>query len=64
MKKKSTDIPNKGKCIFKHLDIECNKRLKCDGNAKVGCPLSEIANVKPQVPKTTSDYRTTNKQAL
>ena len=55
MKKKSTDTPNKGKCIFKHLDIECNKRLKCDGNAKVGCPLSEIGNVKPQVPKTTSD---------
>lgn len=39
--------PNKYKCIFKHFNIECNERFKCDGTMKVGCPLSEIANVKP-----------------
>lgn len=46
---------NQGKCIFKHLDIECDQRLKCDGNAKEGCPLSEISNIKPQTSKTISD---------
>ncbi len=51
MKKK----PNKGKCVYKRLGIECDRRIECDGKAKVGCPLSKIINVKPQTPKTTSD---------
>lgn len=45
----------KGKCIYKTLGVECNQRLECDGRAKVGCPLSEIINVKPQKPTATSD---------
>lgn len=55
MEKKIVHTTNQGKCIFKHLDIECNQRLECDGNMKVGCPLSKIANVKPKTSKTTSD---------
>lgn len=46
---------NKGKCVYKRLGIECNQRIECDGNAKVGCPLSEISNVKPRTPKIISD---------
>lgn len=55
MEKKIVHTTNYGKCLFKHLDIECTQRLKCNGNMKVGCPLSEIANVKPKTSKTTSD---------
>lgn len=40
--------PNKGKCIYKTLGVECNQRLECDGRVKVDCPLSKISNVKPK----------------
>lgn len=44
--KKYTFTPNKGKCIFKHLNIGCTERLKCNGFQKKGCKLSKISNTK------------------
>ena len=43
-----TDKPNKGKCIYKTLKVECNKHPTCDGYAKKEkeCPLAEIINKK------------------
>lgn len=48
MKKNNKNIfaINEGKCVFKHLDIDCPKRLKCNGYQKKGCKLSEISNTK------------------
>ena len=50
-----SEKPNKGKCVYKRLGIECDQRKECDGKAKEGCPLSEIINVKPQPQTTISD---------
>lgn len=47
--------PNKGKCVYKRLGIECRQYNECDGTAKVGCPLSEIINVKPKKPTAIFD---------
>lgn len=47
--------PNKGKCVYKRLGIECRQYNECDGTAKVGCPLSEIINVKSKKPTAISD---------
>ena len=38
---------NKGKCLYKKLDIECAERKECDGYVKVDCPLSNICNIRP-----------------
>jgi|MGYP000003023123 hypothetical protein len=43
---KNASTPNKGKCVFKHLDIDCDKRFRCNGYQKKGCKLSEISNMK------------------
>ncbi len=43
-----TDKPNKGKCIYKTLKVECKQHPTCDGYAKKEkeCPLAEIINKK------------------
>lgn len=43
-----TDTPNKGKCIYKTLKVECKQHPTCDGYAKKEkeCPLAEIINKK------------------
>lgn len=40
--------PNKGKCIYKTLKVECKQHPTCDGYAKKEkeCPLAEIINKK------------------
>lgn len=42
----NASTPNKGKCVFKHLNLDCAKRFKCNGHQKKGCKLSEISNMK------------------
>ena len=43
------EVPNMGKCVFKHFDTECKIRKQCDGFLKSFYPRTEISNVKPRL---------------
>lgn len=42
---KNASTPNKGKCVFKHLDKDCYKQSNCCGYQKKWCKVSEISNI-------------------
>ena len=42
---KNASTPNKGKCVFKHLYIDCYKQSNCYGYQKKQCKVSEISNI-------------------